>query len=284
MTRLDEFESTFRAASKHRFKHVRPEIHRVLVLTDLGSDATRRFAKDVKDYLRELGDGVTWQTAGSDAYTYVDELLALVETHRPDLVCAYRNLHGRARNFPFSLGSHVDVLSQATQTPVLILPIPTDEGRLAPTCEGTARVMVIVDHMADSDRLVSIGVRLTEKRGDLFLAHIEDETVYDRYVDVISKLPSIDTEVAQRDIKEQLLKEPHDYIESCTSALAKETLTLTVHEVVAMGHHVTRCRELVEEHGIALVVLNSKAADQRAMNRLSYPLAVELRDVPLLLL
>jgi len=288
MSKLDEFESAFRAASKRTYKHVRTEISSVLTLTDLGDEATRRFAADIKDYLRELkpsqGAELSWRSVGSEQYTFVDELLSLVEEHRPDLICAYRNLHGRARNFPFSLGSHVDVLTQATTTPLLLLPLPDESGRLPAKCAGTQKVMVVTDHMSGSDELVSCGVRFTEKEGDLYLAHLEDQAVFERYIDVISKLPSIDTERARADIKQQLLREPHDYIESCTAALAKETLSLRVHEVIEMGHHVSLCRELVERHDIGLVVLNSKSGDQRAMNRLSYPLAVELRDVPLLLL
>ncbi len=51
-----------------------------------------------------------------------------------------------------------------------------------------------------------------------------------------------------------------------------------------MGHHVTQYLELVESHEIDLLVLNTKDEDHSAMHGLAYPLAVELRDTPLLML
>jgi hypothetical protein len=51
-----------------------------------------------------------------------------------------------------------------------------------------------------------------------------------------------------------------------------------------MGHHVSDCREIIDQHAIDLVVMNTKDEDQLAMHGLAYPLAIELRDLPLLLL
>ena len=38
------------------------------------------------------------------------------------------------------------------------------------------------------------------------------------------------------------------------------------------------------EHGIDLLVMHTKDEDQLAMHGLAYPLAIELRDIPLLLI
>ena len=59
---------------------------------------------------------------------------------------------------------------------------------------------------------------------------------------------------------------------------------LTVEAEVTMGHHLSVYRQLIARHAIDLLVLNTKDADQLAMHGLAYPLAVELRDVPMLLL
>ncbi|MEZ4261132.1 MAG: universal stress protein [Polyangiaceae bacterium] len=284
MLKLDEFESRFRSADKARYAYTEVSIQRVVVFTDLAEEPSRRFAGDVKTMLSTLDADVAWTVVNGTEFRQIDELLAHVERLQPDLICTYRNLHGRARRFAFSLGGHVDVLTQATTTPVLLLPDPTDDDRLPERCQKTDRIMVLTDHLTGSDPIVSYGARLTEKGGHLVLAHLENDQVFDRYIDVISKIPSIDTEEARVRIREQLLKEPTDYIRSCARALAERAVPLVVHEEVTMGHHVAECKRLVTEHEIDLIVMNTKDEDQLAMHGLAYPLAVELRDLPLVLL
>ena len=79
-----------------------------------------------------------------------------------------------------------------------------------------------------------------------------------------------------------MLKEPADYIASVTAGLTG--VDLTVKAEVEMGHHLSTYRQLVQKHGVDLLVLNTKDDDQLAMHGLAYPLAVELRDLPLLML
>ena len=43
-------------------------------------------------------------------------------------------------------------------------------------------------------------------------------------------------------------------------------------------------KRLIDEHRVDLLVMNTKDEDQLAMHGLSYPLTVELRDTPLLLI
>jgi nucleotide-binding universal stress UspA family protein len=284
MLKLDEFASVFRSADKARYAHSDVTVRRVALFTDLAAEPSRRLCADAKNLLSSLDADVEWVVVDGAQYRVIDELLAHVERIKPDLICAYRNLHGRARSFAFSLGGHVDVLTQATTTPVVLLPDPTEDDRLPETCVNTDRVMVLTDHLTGSDRIVSYGARFTEKDGHLVLAHLENDQVFERYIKVISKIPSIDTDEARLRIRDQLLKEPADYIRSCREELTRLGAPLVVHEEVAMGHHVAECKRLIEKHAIDLVVMNTKDDDQLAMHGLAYPLAVELRSLPLLLL
>jgi nucleotide-binding universal stress UspA family protein len=284
MLKLDEFASVFRSADKARYAHSEVTIRRVALFTDLPEEPSRLLCADAKAMLTALGDDVEWVVVDGGQYRLIDELLAHVERIAPDLIVAYRNLHGGARSFAFSLGGHVDVLTQATSTPVLLLPDPTADDRLPARCVNTDRVMVLTDHLTGSDRFVSYGARFTERGGHLVLAHLENDQVFERYIGVISRIPSIDTDEARLRIREQLLKEPTEYIRSCRDELAALEVPLTVHEEVTMGHHVAECRRLIDAHAIDLVVMNTKDDDQLAMHGLAYPLAVEIRDLPLLLL
>ena len=51
-----------------------------------------------------------------------------------------------------------------------------------------------------------------------------------------------------------------------------------------MGHHLSTYKELVQKHQVDLLVMNTKDEDQLAMHGIAYPLAVELREIPLLML
>lgn len=281
MLGLDEFESAFKSAAKQRYDPTTIEIRKVLVVNDAeDGEGSRLFTKDVSDFLAPVLSDIEWLGIGAADYEDAGDLLDLVERHHPDVIVTYRNLLGRARRYPFSLGAHVDVLTQATTTPVLLLPPPTTEGRLAPDHEHTEDVLVLTDHLTGSDTLVDWAVRFCTKR--LLLAHLEDDAVFQRYIEVISKLPSIDTDTARADIAEQLLKEPRDYVGSIQDALADSKLEVA--SAVEMGHHVADVKRLVSEHEVDLLVMNTKDEDQLAMHGLAYALAVELRDIPQLLL
>ena len=61
-------------------------------------------------------------------------------------------------------------------------------------------------------------------------------------------------------------------------------LEITVEELISMGHHLKTYIDIVKEHQVDLLVLNTKDEDQLAMHGLAYPLAVDLRQIPLLML
>ena len=94
----------------------------------------------------------------------------------------------------------------------------------------------------------------------------------------------IDTETAAETINAQLLKEPHDYIRSCRAAIEAAGLNVSIEEIVVMGRRIEEYTRLIEAHEVDLLVMHAKDEDQLAMHGLAYPLAVELRQIPLLML
>ena len=285
MTTVDQFESVFKSATKISFAYQDIKIRKVLLVTDLEEQPAQQLSDQVRSFLTVLAEdeSVNWRTVQGDEFQTVKELLDLVEKENPDLICAYRHLHSQAWRWPYSLGEELDVLTQITSSPVLILPHPKAQP-LDEILKGTGSVMAITNHLTGDHRLVNFAVRFTEERGTLSLTHIEDEKVFKSYVEVISKIPSITTENAEEEILKQLLKEPHDYIRSCSDTLQAEGLALKVQEIVRLGHHISDLTRLVEEHQVDLLVLHAKDEDQAAMHGLAYSLAVELRKIPLLML
>ena len=285
MTNVDQFESVFRSADKPVFHPADSEIDSVLVVSDLASQAAERFTQSVRRFLQGLLDEpIEWQTLDGGEFSSQGELLQKVEAAGPQLVCTYRNLHSDGWRWPHSLGEYLDVLTQVADAPVLVCPHPEEMDPDEFADYGTDRVMAVTDHIAGDDRLVNWAVKITEAEGQLLLTHVEDERDYDRMIDVISKIPSIDTDIARRTIKPQLLKEPHDYIRSCSERLAKSGVRVTVQEVVTMCHRLDDYKRLVEDHKVDVLVLNTRDDDQQAMHGHAYPLAVEMRRIPMLLL
>ncbi len=286
MPNIDLFESAFRAAAKTVFHHHPVTVRKALVVTDLAADAALAYAERVKGFLAGLprAESVTWAIAHGAEVETVGALLERVQHEQPDLVCTYRNLHSGAFRWPYTLGDHVEVLTQVTTVPVLLLPRPDAQAALETRLQDTNRVMAITDHLTGDDKLVSWAVALTSPGGTLFLTHIEDQGTFERYVEVIGKLPGLDTDRARELIGAQLLKEPSEYIDTCAAGLRAAGVDVIVAPEVQMGHHLPVYRELVEEHAIDLLVMNTKDEDQLAMHGLAYPLAVELRGLPLLML
>ena len=283
MTEIDQFESVFKSAGKTLFQHEEVSIEKVLVVCDGDQAATENFAASCQTFLAVLGKQVQWQVVAGSQFNGIDQLLQLVEQHSPDIICTHRYLHMKAREYPFSLGSYLDVLTQVSTSPVLVMPHPESisEGS---SHQNTNRVMAIASHFTGDYHLASCAAHLTQSGGKLWLTHVEDQATLDQYLTIISKIPEIDTDTARKVLPEQLLKEPHDYIESCREGLREAGARVEVINVVVLGHHLRDYKTLIVDHEIDLLVLNTKDEGQLAMHGVAYSLTIELRDIPMFLL
>ncbi len=283
MLRLDEFESAFRSADKDQFRLARPDVKRILVVSDLEGEEQARYLAAVQEFLGVLTPP-EWLVLTGAEYTRVDELLEKEEAAAPDLIVAYRNLKSQAWRWPFSLGSFLNVLTQKAETPVLVVPNPHEFPDLGWKGSDTDSVMVVADHLTGDDTLVNWGVRLTRNSGTLYLTHIEDDQTFERYIRTIGKIPNLDTEVAREEILEQLLKEPLDFIDTCRKGIAEGDFGFQVESIVQTGHRVSDYQALTEKYEVDVLIFRSQDDDQVAMHGTAYPLAVELRSLPLLLI
>lgn len=283
MLDLDQVESQFRATVKVRPALERPAVEHVVVVSDATSRASRTLLDEYQKFLKPLGSEIRWTILPSKETKTVGRMLEAVEAARPDLVVAARHLFEDDVDLPFSLGTHADMLTQAIQTPVLLTPHPRSAS-FPKALEPLSRVLVVTDHIVGDDRLVSWGLRFAEAGGELCLAHIEDDAVFGRYIDAISKIPDLDTEFAKTAIDERLLGEARIYMEDIASQLGEKYPEVTVKQVVERGHTVTDHSRIVSDQGVDLVVMNTKDDSQQAMHGVAYSLAVELVHIPLLLL
>ncbi len=229
----------------------------------------------------------SWRFITGEDYHNVGELLDLLSEGKTDLLVTYRHLHEKSFIPQHSLGVYLDVLTQATSMPVLVLPGTAAEpiSLKGKVCD---KVMVVTDHITGEHALVNWGVRFCGKnalgQGDIWLCHIEDDLVFARYVRAISQIPEIDTKLAKDLIDRRLLKDAADFIGTCIAELKQQKLPFQLHASVERGHRLKLYRELVSEHDIDLLVANTKDEDQLAMHGMAYSLSVELTHVAMLLL
>ena len=251
------------------------------MVTDLDPEFAEKYAGSIRTFFEAVTG--KWETVHGGEFATVKELLNLVESRKPGLIVTYRHLHSEAWRWPYSLGEHLDVLIQESAPPVAILPHPDREGVPERALKNTDSVMAINSHLVGEDSLVNHAACLTAIGGTLHLTHVEDDAVFERYLDVISKIPEIDTDVARETIQEQLLREPSAYIDSCETALREAGVDLKVVKHVTHGHRLEEYRNAIEDHQVDLVVLQGHDEDQLAMNATAYSVAVELRATPLLI-
>ena len=286
MFQVDQFESVFRSALHDPFELLLPTAESMLVVTDLAQDEANAFAARVGAFLGKtsLCDAPAVHAVSGEAFSSTTKLLELVDASDTDLICTYRNLHSEAWRYPHSLGEYLDVLLQRTDVPVLVLSHPGADYAADHALQGADVVMAVTDHLEQEHRLVNYAAALVQPGGTLWLAHVESRRTFDRYLDAISKIPTIDTEDARRRMEERLLKDAHAYVNTCAARLAQGGVNLQVRSLVEFGDHLAEYQRYVETYRVDLLVMNTKDEDQLAMHGLAYPLAVELRQIPLLML
>jgi len=283
MENIDVFESVFKRALREPYKYDKIAFDAVLLVTDLEADALKGYAAKVRTYFEGLGRDISWTPLGAGDYARWADLQARIEKHKPALIVTYRQLQEEHEEKKFSLGAYLDTMAQAVKVPVLVLPFPDSEAS-DKALRNRDSVMVVTNHLNGEHKLVNYGVALTQKKGELYLCHLEDEDNFDYYMSAIEKIPEIDTGLAREKIRQQLLAAPKNYIRSVIKVLKDERPGLTVREHVNIGRLIDHYRELLQNHKVDILVFDAKDETQLAMHSLGYSLAVEFQNTPVLLI
>ena len=282
MSTIDQFESVFRSAISPTYEPRPFPLQRVLLVSDMDGEEEKTYLQEAERFFSGLTSPPKITSLQTELSLKIPTLVEQVEQLKPDLIVTYRNLHNEVAEHTYTLGDHVEVLTQVTDSPILLFPHPhswsTDRFR------APGRVMVLTDHLVEHPHLIDAALSMLQSPGQLTLAHVEDEVTFQRYIKYISKIPEIDTDRARELIKSQMLGEAKRFIHLTEETLKQQSLSVSIHSEVHMGHRLQSYAELVKNHHIELVVMQTKDEDQVAMHGLSYPLAVELNHTPLLML
>ena len=286
MSTVDQFESVFKAAAKTTYSYKKPPLNKVLLVTDMVKDQATLYLNLVRAFLDEsLSPNETeWVLLSESDFETVKDLLEKVELNRPDLIVTYRHLKSESWRWPYSLGEHLDVLTQVTETPVLVIPHPDRDDSSELLSTAPKKIMAVSSHICGEGTLVNYASAFTPKDGSLSISHIEDKSTLDRYLDAIDKIPDIDSEVARETLLNRLLKDAKDFSESAKECLVQAGLGIKVECYAQLGSQLEDYRKLIEDGEVDLLVMHAKEDDQLAMHGMAHPLVVELRSVPILLL
>ena len=77
---------------------------------------------------------------------------------------------------------------------------------------------------------------------------------------------------------------PGYYAESVARKIEENQTQVLLHSVIEFGHIIKKYRELISSEPVSLLVFTTKDDTQLAMHSLGYSLAVEFRNMPVLLL
>ena len=280
---IDEFESMFRRADREQFSWVPIPVRSVTLVSDGTAEQAQRVQDDVQNFVGCAADADNWRTITGDQYQTVAELLQLIDQQQTDLLITHRHLQETSFVPQHSLGVYLDVLTQTTSIPVLVLP-GTSADPVMVAKRDCDRVMVVADHISGDNRLINYGTAMCRPGGTVWLCHVEDDLIFERYMQAITRIPEIDSDGARILIENQLLKEASDFIDECVRVIQNEGPNIRVQSSVGRGHHLRHYRQIIQDHDVDLLVLNTKDDDQLAMHGRAYSLSVELTDVSMLLL
>lgn len=280
---IDEFESIFRRSEREVFQYVDIPIETITVISDQGVEHAQQTIEMAKKFVPRLESTPNWRIISGEQFRTVAELLELLHQEQTDLVMTHRHIHEDSFVPQHSLGVYLDVLTQTTSIPVFVLP----GSAAAPAGVGERvcdRVMVVADHISGDNRLINYGSRMCRTGGTIWLCHVEDDRVFQRYMDAIGRIPEIDTDDARILIENQLIRDAQEFIDGCSQIIQAEGPNINIKSFVGRGHHLTDYRKLIKDNDVDLLVVNTKDDDQLAMHGRAYSLSVELTDVSMLLL
>lgn len=257
----------------------------MLIVTDLSREEAEEYGQKIQAYLQATIRKDTYQIEiwSKDDYCPWPMMKERIKGKKPDLLITYRMLFAQDISPNKSLGSYIDLLSQDTEHPLLVTPHPKLFS-MDHILKEEGAVLVATEHLIEDNRLVNFALKFVVPEAPLILVHIEDEDTFRYYMEAISKIPDISTEVAKTQLREQLLADRIHYAESVEEVLKDKAPEIKVETFIKFGHLVSSYRELLQSHTTDLLVMNTKDDTQLAMHSVGYSLAVEFRQTPILLL
>lgn len=274
MVLIDEFESQFRRSSKTPFTAEEVPLNSAAIVL------TEERRKELDGFLR----GFFMKKADS-SFKLIDvpasgdnnnqQLLSQIKEIGPDIVVTEHILDDTRQATPYALGSHVHDFSQELSVPLLLLP-DLESSHLEEHYQRTTSGLVLTDDIKEESHLINCCLPFVEENGTLILADVEDRYTHERYLSIISKIPSLSTDIAKVEIEAQMRREALEYMESCKKALHTIRPDVSVEELFEFLDSMKALTSLILSKAPDILLLSGKDHSQTAMAPLAYALCIEL--------
>ncbi|MCH8904740.1 MAG: hypothetical protein IIA45_12610 [Bacteroidetes bacterium] len=263
---LDIFESIFKRSVKKQYEHENFEPGKILIVGDF--DHLDKLSSFISKYsghceLFEYNSGFNW-----------NNLKSHIKEATPDLILIQRRVGILNKDLTYSVGPILESLTQESNVPVLILPDEFKELKIETIGIG-------FDHQIDNSYLVNKGLLMKKDLKNLDLIHIEDETMFNYYLGAIAKIPGINTEYAETNIKETILSLSRDFFRDVASKLEDDKIKITIH--CKFGETVQCYNDIIRDRKIDLLVFEAEDESKMAMHSLGHSLTIQFPNVAILL-
>lgn len=263
---LDIFESVFKRSVKKQYDYEDFQLHKILIVGN-------------SDHLDKLSSFISKYGTGCQSFEYNSnftwrELKSDIEKMQPDLILIQRQLGISNTDLTFSIGPVLESITQEVNIPVLVLPYEFQDLKIETIGIG-------FDHQIDNSYLVNKGLLLSKYLKNLELIHIEDETIFNYYLDAIAKIPGINTEFAETNIKETILNLSGDFFRNVASKLENDKVITGIH--CQFGETVQCYHDIIKDRKIDLLVFEAEDESKMAMHSLGHSLTIQFPNVATLL-
>ncbi|MCJ8290917.1 MAG: hypothetical protein HRT58_15305 [Crocinitomicaceae bacterium] len=263
---LDIFESIFNRSVKRRYKYEDYQLGKVLIIGN--SNDLDKLSNFISEYCPEIQS-----YEYNSTFNWV-EFKSEIEKAQPDLILIERQLGISNRDLTYSVGPILESITQEINIPVLVIPHEFEGLKIETIGIG-------FDHQIDNSNLINKGLLMRRHLKNIELIHIEDESIFNYYLDAIAKIPGINTEYAETNIKETILDLSGDFFKDVASNLENETLKAGIH--CKFGDTVQSYGELIKDRKIDLLVFAAEDDSKMAMHSLGHSLTIQFPNVATLL-
>ncbi len=263
---LDIFESVFKRSVKQHYDYEDFQPGSILIIGN-------------SDHLDKLSNFISEYSHKFESFEYNSnfnwiELKSEIEKGRLDLILIQRQLGISNMDLTFSIGPVLESITQEINIPVLIIPHEFQGLKIETIGIG-------FDHQIDNSNLINKGLLMRKHLKNLELIHIEDESIFNYYLDAISKIPGINTEYAETNIKETILNLSGDFFRDVASKLENDKVKAGIH--CQFGETVQCYRDIIKDRKIDLLVFEAEDESKMAMHSLGHSLTIQFPNVATLL-
>lgn len=285
MPTIDEFESRFRRAIKPLYDYEEISISSVVLVLDgkAISDEDLENIKRCTKAIFGLNDpDLRIETFNISEFTSVVDCIRNIRALNPDLIISERLLGLPDTTLP-SIGAYVDSFSYRVDCPVCIVPFNFLK-RNYEKCEALKNIMVLSESIQGDSKLVNFALNFVSIGTKLVLTDMINGKTFNYYIELVSKIASIETEPAREELQKLIVKMASEFEDDCITKLEEIMPDLAVAKHIDFAYKVQDYLNILNEHKADILIINSRTDEEKNLNTIAHSLAISVTDIPVMLI